>query len=65
MIDSSIWHPKITLHDRINGKVKPGAKTGPPSYLSAEDGDELVSFLKWLLINYWLCQIKKQIIALV
>ena len=37
--------PKSTLHDRISGKVTPGAKSGPPAYLSAEEEDELVPFL--------------------
>jgi len=37
--------PKSTLHDRIVGKVIPGAKVGPPQYLDDEEELELVEFL--------------------
>jgi transposase len=36
--------PRSTLHDRITGKVKPGSKSGPKSYLSSLEEQELVSF---------------------
>ena len=56
--------PKSTLHDRISGKVTLGAKSGPPSYLSAEEEDELVSFLNGCSsIGY--ARSKKQTITLV
>ena len=56
--------PKSTLHDRISGKVTPGAKSGLPAYLSAEEEDELVSFLNGCSsIGY--ARSKKQTIALV
>jgi len=37
--------PKSTLHDRIVGKVIPGAKVGAPRYLDDEEELELVEFL--------------------
>ena len=37
--------PKSTLGDRISGRVLPGCKSGPPSYLSFEEEVELVRFL--------------------
>lgn len=37
--------PKSTLHDRVTGKVDPGAKVGAPRYLDDEEEDELVKFL--------------------
>lgn len=30
--------PKSTLHDRVSGKVAFGARSGPASYLSDEEG---------------------------
>ena len=38
--------PKSTLHDRITGRVMFGATSGPSKYLSSEEEDELVVFLK-------------------
>ena len=38
--------PKSTLHDRITGKVLPGAVGGAPRYLDDEEEEELV---KWLI----------------
>jgi len=37
--------PKSTLYDHINGKVKLGARSGPPPYLTVAEEEELVSFL--------------------
>ncbi len=37
--------PKSTLGDRISGRVLPGATSGPASYLSTEEEQELVLFL--------------------
>ena len=37
--------PRSTLHDRVTGKVKMGARRGPPSYLTIEEEDELTNFL--------------------
>ena len=37
--------PKSTLHDRVTGKVDPGAKVGAPRYLDDEEEDELAKFL--------------------
>jgi len=37
--------PKSTLHDRVSGKVLPGAKIGAPRYLDDEEEGELVKFL--------------------
>lgn len=37
--------PKSTLGDRISGRVLPGATSGPPSYLTCEEEEELVNFL--------------------
>ena len=36
--------PKSTLHDRVTGKVDPGAKVGAPRYLDDEE-EELTKFL--------------------
>ena len=36
--------PKLTLHDRIKGKVVHGVKPGPKQYLSAEEERELAQF---------------------
>ena len=35
---------KSTLHDKISGRATIGAKSGPASYLSPDEEDELVSF---------------------
>ena len=37
--------PKSTLGDRISGRVLPGAKSGPPTYLTSEEEEELATFL--------------------
>ena len=37
--------PRSTLHDRIKGKVKMGARRGPASYLTTEEEEELANFL--------------------
>lgn len=37
--------PKSTLEDRVSGKVVHGVKSGPHSYLSLSEEEELVSFL--------------------
>jgi len=37
--------PKSSLGDRISGRVKPGALSGPPKYLSTEEENELVRHL--------------------
>lgn len=38
--------PKSTLHDRLTGKVLPGAVGGAPRYLDDEEEEELV---RWLI----------------
>ncbi len=37
--------PKSTLGDRISGRVLSGATSGPPSYLTSVEEEELVTFL--------------------
>ncbi|XP_064403158.1 uncharacterized protein LOC135348769 isoform X2 [Halichondria panicea] len=37
--------PKSTLQDRVSGRVKFGARSGPPKLLTDEEENELVSFL--------------------
>ena len=37
--------PRTTLKDRISGRVKYGAKPGPPGFLTPEEDQELVDFL--------------------
>ena len=37
--------PKSTLHDRVIGRVKPGAKSGPSRYLDDEEEDEIVHWI--------------------
>ena len=37
--------PKSTLGDRVSGRVLPGATSGPDTYLSMEEEEELVRFL--------------------
>ena len=53
-----IWHtycegaalennvPKSTLHDRLSGKVLPGAVGGAPRYLDDEEEEELIWWLE-------------------
>ena len=39
--------PKSTLHDRISGKVQPGAVSGSPCYfLDDEEEEELVRWIE-------------------
>ena len=38
--------PKSTLHDRISGRVQPGALSGAPRYLDDEEEEELVRWLE-------------------
>ena len=37
--------PKSTFGDRISGRVLPGARSGPCTYLTSEEAEELVTFL--------------------
>ena len=37
--------PKSTLHDRVIGRVKPGAKSGPSRNLDDEEEDEIVHWI--------------------
>ena len=37
--------PRATLHDHVSGKIQYGAKSGPKTYLTAEEENELVVFL--------------------
>ena len=37
--------PRSTLHDHFKGKIAPGSRPGPELYLSAEEEEELSSFL--------------------
>ena len=56
--------PKSTLHDRISGRVKNGAKPGPPQYLTTGEEEELASFLlEASRIGY--PHTKKQVLAIV
>ena len=38
--------PRTTLRDRLSGRVEHGAKSGPEPYLTKEEEQELVDFLK-------------------
>ena len=38
--------PKSTLHDRISGRVQPGAAAGAPRYLYKEEEEELVRWIE-------------------
>ena len=56
--------PKLSLHDRVSGKVDCKARSGPIPYLSFEEEEELVSFLiQTAKIGY--PHAKKQVLALV
>ena len=37
--------PKSTVGDRVSGWVLPGATSGPASYLTSEEEEELVTFV--------------------
>lgn len=55
--------PCSTLHDHVSGKVEPGLRPGPGSYLSLHEELELVSFLiKCASIGY--PHTRKQVMAL-
>ena len=42
---ADLYHvPKSTLGDGISGRVLPGATSGPPTYLTSEEEEELVTF---------------------
>ena len=45
--------PRITLKDRISGRVEHGAKSGPPGFLTPEEDQELVDFLVVLQYGEW------------
>ena len=45
--------PKSTLGDRVSGRVQMGAKSGPDTYLTPYQEEELVGFL------FGICQNKK------
>ena len=54
--------PKSTLGDRISGKVLPGTKSGPPSYITEKE--ELVTFMtRSSAIGYG--RTRKEVIAIV
>ncbi len=56
--------PKSTLHDYVSGRVKPGAKSGPKSYLTPVEEEEMVNFLSGMSsLGY--SRTVKQIIELV
>ena len=56
--------PKSTLADRISGRVKFGAHSGPPRYLSDSEEKELASFIcQSARIGY--ARTKKEILAVV
>ena len=67
----SVWQaaaehnvPKSTLGDQVSGRVKQGAVSGPPKYLSTADEEELVRFLLGCVaIGY--ASSRKEVIALV
>ena len=56
--------PKSTLQDRLNGKVLPGATSGPERYLSPEEENELAKFVMHCAkIGY--ARTRKQVLAIV
>ena len=56
--------PKSTLYDRVTGKVKFGARSGPDPYLTNEEEEELLNFLlKCSDIGY--SHSRKQVISIV
>ena len=56
--------PKSTLQDRVSGRVKFGARSGPESYLNDQEEDELINFIQGCSdIGY--TRTKKQILELV
>lgn len=56
--------PKSTLGDRISGRVLPGTKSGPHSYLTTEEEEELATFVtRCATIGYG--KTRKDVLALV
>ena len=56
--------PRGTLHDYVSGKVQFGARSGPKTYLSLEEENELVCFIvRCAKIGY--PKTKKQVLAIV
>ena len=56
--------PKSTLLDHVNGRTLPGAKSGPPTLLTAEEEKDLVVFLlKASSIGFG--KTRKQVLAMV
>ena len=45
--------PKSTLQDQISGRVAFGTKSGPESYLTKEEEEQLVDFIQ-KMFRYWL-----------
>ena len=68
---TSIWRsaldydiPKLTLGDWVSGRVLPGIVSGPPTYLTLQEEEELVVFLlRCSSIGY--AKSCKEVIALV
>ena len=38
--------PRSTLHDHVSGKVAMGSRSGPRAYLTMQEEEELITFLK-------------------
>ena len=56
--------PKSTLGDRISGRVLPGAKSGPNTYLTSEEEEELANFLcRTALVGH--ARTRKEVLAIV
>ena len=56
--------PKSTLGDRVSGRIKPGAVSGPAKYLEDTEEQDLVQFLlRCSTIGY--AKTRKQVIALI
>ena len=56
--------PKSSLADRVSGRIIPGAKSGPPTYLNHSEEGELVQFLtRCAAIGYG--KSRKEVIAIV
>ena len=56
--------PKSTLHDRLSGRVRVGAKSGPSRYLTDYEEGELVNFLIGCSKIGYSCS-RKQVLAMV